>query len=55
MILVDTSVLIDYLRTRDAKLLGLMQRHGARFAASSGRKSFAARRTQDIADDFLRH
>jgi len=28
MILVDTSVLIDYLQTKDAKLLGLMQRHG---------------------------
>jgi predicted nucleic acid-binding protein len=28
MILVDTSVLIDYLRTKDAKVLALMQRHG---------------------------
>ena len=28
MILVDSSVLIDYLRTRDAKLFGLMQLHG---------------------------
>jgi predicted nucleic acid-binding protein len=27
MILVDTSVLIDYLRSRDAKLIALMQTH----------------------------
>jgi predicted nucleic acid-binding protein len=29
MILVDTSVLIDYLQTNDARLLSLMQKHGA--------------------------
>src|SRR3712207_4062667 len=29
MILVDTSVVIDYLRTTDAKILALFQAHGA--------------------------
>ena len=29
MILVDTSVLIDYLRTKDAQLFALMQHHAA--------------------------
>ncbi len=29
MILLDTSVLIDYLRSHDAKLLGVMQSHNA--------------------------
>jgi len=29
VILLDTSVLIDYLRTTDPRLLALMQQHGA--------------------------
>jgi predicted nucleic acid-binding protein len=44
MILVDSTVLIDYLRTVDAKLLATMQKHGAAICGVMGAEILAGKR-----------